>query len=139
MSYTLYPHHGQEVWVRSDLQGKHRQYCLCYNCSKFNPDQPDNCLIAFRLYEISKANAIVTPVWECPMFEAIYPSLMPLNECPPLKMDRREVALIEFCMHYMKNPFGFPMHNIMVVVAKLYNYIVENFGQPMFELDEPKK
>lgn len=54
--YEKYDHHGAEVWVRSDLKGKHRNYCLCWHCSQLHPGEARNC---------------VTPVWECPHFTAI--------------------------------------------------------------------
>lgn len=38
MTYASYNHHGVDVWVRSDLQGKHREHCLCFRCSRLNID-----------------------------------------------------------------------------------------------------
>lgn len=30
-----YIHHGKEVFVDSELKGKHKQHCLCWKCGKF--------------------------------------------------------------------------------------------------------
>jgi len=70
MEFIKYEHHGEEVWVREDLKGKHREYCLCYSCKKLNlEDQSKNCSIANLLYAVDIAMNITTPVWECPLFE----------------------------------------------------------------------
>ena len=64
--FETYEHHGNDVAVRSDLKGKHREYCLCYDCEKFIPeDREKNCPIASELFEICKKHGVVTPVWEC--------------------------------------------------------------------------
>lgn len=70
MNVIRYEHHGQEVAVREDLQGKHREHCLCWQgCSKFKPGLPEqNCPIANAVYAIDILTGIVTPVWECPLF-----------------------------------------------------------------------
>lgn len=68
--YKAYLHHGTSVWVREDLQGKHREHCLCHFCQKFNPGKPENnCSIANLLYAVCLNNSITTPVWECPEFK----------------------------------------------------------------------
>lgn len=67
--FETYEHHGQIVWVNQDLKGKHRDHCLCYKCSKFNPDDRDNnCTIANTLYQLCIMFTIVTPVYECKEF-----------------------------------------------------------------------
>jgi hypothetical protein len=64
--YITYDHHGNMVTVDSKLKGLHRQYCLCYDCEKFNPEDRDkNCPIANELFEFCKKHGVVTPVWEC--------------------------------------------------------------------------
>lgn len=68
--YETYSHHGEEVKVRSDLKGKHREYCLCYSCNKFYPnDEKKNCPISNSVYDNCIEFNIVTPVWECGDFE----------------------------------------------------------------------
>jgi len=69
--YEKYKHHGAEVWVRSDLKGKHRDYCLCWSCNQFHPGQKINCPAAQVLYQNCVTFDVVTPVWECPNFERI--------------------------------------------------------------------
>ena len=68
-NYKTYLHHGEVVWVREDLRGKHREHCLCHACQNFNPGLPEkNCPIANLLYAVCLAENLVTPVWECPKF-----------------------------------------------------------------------
>jgi hypothetical protein len=68
-TYTCYTHHNLPVWVREDLQGKHRQFCLCYDCAMYKPDTEENCPIAQSLFMTDVEFSIVTPVWECPEFK----------------------------------------------------------------------
>lgn len=69
MEYECYTHHGVNVIVRVDLKGKHREYCLCYACQLFTPeDRERNCKIASLLYAVDVALGVTTPVWECPKF-----------------------------------------------------------------------
>jgi hypothetical protein len=63
-----YEHHGRTMAVRQDLQGKHREHCLCYQCGVFSPGAADNCGIAQALYELDVSYNVVTPVWECAAF-----------------------------------------------------------------------
>ena len=68
-SIERYEHHGWEVAVDSTLKGKHREHCLCFICSLFNPDDREaNCPIANVIYSNCVALGLVTPVWECPRF-----------------------------------------------------------------------
>lgn len=70
-----YVHHESEVSVDSDLKGKHRQHCLCFQCDHFKPGQKDNCSIAKQLYHLCVTFSLVTPVYECPEFEPGHPTL----------------------------------------------------------------
>jgi len=66
----IYVHHGNRVTVREDLKGRHREYCLCWQCTQFLPaDRSKNCRIAELLFAVDRAHGIVTPVWECPDFQ----------------------------------------------------------------------
>ena len=68
--FRVYVHHGILVWVNKELKGKHKEYCLCYSCKHFMPeDREKNCAIANLLYAVDVATGLVTPVWECPEFE----------------------------------------------------------------------
>ena len=68
--YEKYIHHGNEVWVRTDLKGKHRECCLCFSCSKLNiNDRAKNCPVANALYDNCVKFCVVTPVLECPAFD----------------------------------------------------------------------
>lgn len=64
-----YEHHGNKVWVQTNLKGKHRHHCLCYSCDKFKPDiREENCPIANRVFQLCLEERLVLPVWECPEF-----------------------------------------------------------------------
>lgn len=68
--YEQYEHHGNQVMVRCDLKGKHRDFCLCWKCNKFKVDDPDNkCKTADAVFQNCLKFKIVTPMWECPDFE----------------------------------------------------------------------
>ncbi len=64
-----YEHRGIPVNVDEDLKGKHREHCLCYRCERFHPDKRNNCPIARRLFNICVLDNLVTPVYECSVFE----------------------------------------------------------------------
>lgn len=67
-----YNHHNPntKVAVQEHLKGKHREHCLCYQCSKFKPEsRSENCPLANILYNICVFAEMVTPVWECAVFE----------------------------------------------------------------------
>ena len=67
--FVRYEHHGKKVMVRMDLKGKHRDYCLCHLCNKFNIDNRDNnCKKANLIYSLCVLLDLVTPIWECPDF-----------------------------------------------------------------------
>ena len=64
-----YEHHENEVAVRKNLKGKHRQYCLCFTCGNFNMKDPEKkCKIADELYQFCVKHGLTTPVWECPYY-----------------------------------------------------------------------
>jgi hypothetical protein len=69
MIYEQYNHHGKLVWVRSSLKGEYKEFCLCYACKRFHPNEDDNCLIAEENYALDKKYSLVTPVFECPVFQ----------------------------------------------------------------------
>lgn len=67
-----YEHHGKTVFVKEELMGKHRGYCLCYLCSKLNINsREENCPIANAVYDNCVNYGITSPVFECPNFEKI--------------------------------------------------------------------
>ena len=70
--YEKYFHEREDsvnlVAVRSDLKGKHREYCMCFDCTEFNPDTEYHCPIAKAVYNNCVEFDIVSPVWECPKF-----------------------------------------------------------------------
>ena len=73
MNFEQYEHQYGEgksalVWVFSELKGKHRENCLCYQCLRFKPGQKDNCGIAQDTFNNCVKHDLVTPVYECPIF-----------------------------------------------------------------------
>lgn len=72
MGIVEYEHNGCKVKVRDDLKGLYRQHCLCHtNCANFHPEEPEkNCYIAQAVYENAVQFDIITPVMECPAYQA---------------------------------------------------------------------
>ena len=69
--FEQYDHHGRRVWVRPELKGQHRKYCLCFSCKNLNiEDRSKNCFIANALFDNCVKLDVVTPVFECPEFDA---------------------------------------------------------------------
>jgi len=68
--YVRFEHNGRSVVGRTDLVGKHRKHCLCYECTlgALLDGTPTICLTAKQLYELCKATGIMAPVYECPQF-----------------------------------------------------------------------
>jgi hypothetical protein len=70
VTFEQYEHHGHVVSVQSNLKGKHRDHCLCFQgCLHFSPGAENNCEIAAAVYQNCVRFNIVTPVWECPRFQ----------------------------------------------------------------------
>ncbi len=63
--FEMYEHHGEDMIVRSDLKGKHRDHCLCYTCERFKPDTLNNCHKSEEIFQTCVALGVVLPVWEC--------------------------------------------------------------------------
>ena len=75
--YQRYEHHGAQMVVRKDLKGKHREYCLCYDCRYFNSvDRGGSCPTANLLYTVCVTQQLVTPVWECIKFMPVDPDVV---------------------------------------------------------------
>jgi len=68
-----YRHHsGKDAAVQEHLKGKHREHCLCWQCKRLFPDEPElNCKIARILFALCQIHGIVTPVRECPVFAPV--------------------------------------------------------------------
>lgn len=66
--FEQYEHHGSRVWVRRNLKGMHREFCLCHSCEKFKPGTEGNCPIAQDTYANCVKHNLTTPVFECPSF-----------------------------------------------------------------------
>jgi hypothetical protein len=64
-----YTHHGKVVAVYYLQKGQHKEYCLCYACSKFSYNKEKNCPIAQKVFSLCVEENLVLPVWECPSFE----------------------------------------------------------------------
>jgi len=70
MKIEKYEHHGVEVSVISNVKGRHREHCLCWQkCKYFKPNTPGNCPIAQSLYNLCVENKVTTPVFECKKYE----------------------------------------------------------------------
>ena len=63
------PNNGQPVWVRDDLQGRQKEYCICWACQKFNPGAADKgCPTILAVLRLAAEKGVVLPVWACPTF-----------------------------------------------------------------------
>ncbi len=70
MMYVSYERNGAVGWVREDLKGKQKEFCMCWDCSKFAPDQDDKgCQIIHAVLTLAAEKNIVLPVWECREFD----------------------------------------------------------------------
>ena len=69
METEKYNHHGTIVSVRTDLKGKHKEHCLCFQCQEFHPCEDNNCPIAQATFENCVKFNTTTPMWECPEFK----------------------------------------------------------------------
>lgn len=57
------------VWVRSDLKNRQKEFCMCWDCKKFCPQEINKgCAIVMKVLELASQNKIVLPIWECPDF-----------------------------------------------------------------------
>lgn len=63
-----YMHHDVEVFVRTDLKGRHREHCLCYTCGNFKEGEENPCEIARAVFANCVKYGLATPVWECPKY-----------------------------------------------------------------------
>lgn len=66
--YSQFMHHGKLVIGRTDLKGRHREHCLCFDCDKFSFDKEKNCRIANLLFAVDQQCEITTPVFYCAKF-----------------------------------------------------------------------
>lgn len=70
LDIVQYTHHETPVYVNSHWKGLHRDFCLCFSCSNFNPDDREkNCPIANKLFSLCIEHGLTTPVFECPEFK----------------------------------------------------------------------
>lgn len=68
--YENYERNGKKVWVRSDLKGKQKEFCMCWNCKKFKPETENKgCNTIKNVLSLANNCNIVLPVWECEIFE----------------------------------------------------------------------
>jgi hypothetical protein len=61
-------HFGNEVWVNPTTESLRRQECLCLNCGRLKPGQPDNCAIAEAFYKICVNANIAIMITRCRMW-----------------------------------------------------------------------
>jgi len=71
MNTEEYEHHGRKVTVVSEVKGQHKSHCLCFDCEKFKPDTPENCVYAQHNFSfcVMPGGPLVLPVYECEDFK----------------------------------------------------------------------
>jgi hypothetical protein len=57
--------HGQQVWENPTVEAIRREECLCLNCARMKPGEPDHCPIARRFYEICKVHGTAFALSRC--------------------------------------------------------------------------
>ena len=68
--YEKYERSGKTAWVRSDLKGRQKQFCMCWDCRRFSPESEDKgCPVIRQVLKVAADSNIVLPVWECELFE----------------------------------------------------------------------
>lgn len=68
--YENYEKYSKKAWVRSDLKGKQKEFCMCWDCENFEPETDDKgCDIIKNVLTMATERNIVLPVWECGEFE----------------------------------------------------------------------
>lgn len=68
--YENYERNGKKAWVRADLKGRQKEFCLCWDCRRFNPGlESKGCPIIKMVLDLAAASNIVLPVWECGAFD----------------------------------------------------------------------
>ena len=64
-----YAANGRTVWGRADMQGKQKEYCICWACRKFKPEAEDKgCPIIRSVLGLAAETGTILPVWACPEF-----------------------------------------------------------------------
>jgi hypothetical protein len=48
--------YGLLVWENPTAEAIRKEECLCLNCGRMKPGQPDHCQVAAAFYEICKVN-----------------------------------------------------------------------------------
>lgn len=68
MHTNLEEHYGRVVWVNTDMEPLRKQECLCYNCERMKPGEPDHCQLAADFYEVCKRGGVAFIVTRCGKF-----------------------------------------------------------------------
>jgi quinol monooxygenase YgiN len=59
----------EPLWVRRDIEGLQKSYCMCWKCKHFKPEQDDKgCSVIQRVLQVAAEEAVVLPVWACKSF-----------------------------------------------------------------------
>lgn len=57
---------GKQVWAHDVMDGQRREHCLCMNCDKMKPGEPDHCRIAQKGYELCVTENVAFMMTRCP-------------------------------------------------------------------------
>jgi len=133
MNVIWYEHHGRQVAVFKEQQGKHREHCLCFaNCLKFKPGQKDNCPIAQATYDNCVKFGTTTPVFECPQYEQLKAEIYDrIDVREALVRCGFEGQMLEDTLSYMLNSRVVSPEEDIKSLAKL----AEKYGEDAANLD----
>ena len=61
-------HYGRKVWVNVRTETLRPTECLCFNCGKMKPGDPDHCPIATAFYGVCRLTGTAFAMTRCPEF-----------------------------------------------------------------------
>lgn len=62
--------YGAWVWSNVNAEAIRKAHCLCLNCDRMKPGEPDHCTKAQKAYELCKEENLAFMVTRCPDWEA---------------------------------------------------------------------
>lgn len=66
---TRVERYGKQVWECTYMDLIRKDMCMCLDCGKFKPGQPDHCPIATDLFEVCKKHGNAFMMTRCPIWE----------------------------------------------------------------------
>jgi hypothetical protein len=61
----LIERYGKQVWENALFEDQRRGNCMCHQCKRMKPGEPDHCQIASKFYEICKDHGCAFILTRC--------------------------------------------------------------------------